>query len=474
MKQIDEIFNSAVKSWRNNKGVGTMLCPAPLNTKVPILMVLERFYSRSPTGETTIIVNTFNDRLDLIDFLTKQENENNNEEFKKLIDNKTIKILTSHFVSTTKWVGRGTLVIFYEPTTFDEGQRLTLNNFRYKLIVLNKLISNVDDSKWLNYLCPILDEFKQAELDELRVSLPVEEEWIRVDIDPESEKAKLLEYYNKEITTSLNVFGSFEVIKQARVGNQALNISAVTICNQIAHENGWSPQLDMSTEYNQQIDRLYNPNALNERAKLTYENIRLRSQLLSDYEGKLEKIYEIVSKHPDDKFLIISKRGEFAKTITDYLNNVFGFVICGDYHDRVGNVILKNQNGDPILVKTGINKGKPRELGWQAQKTRNQVLFNDGTLRILSTSNAPDKNLNIEVDSIIITSPLCEDIKSYMYRLAKVHYRKDKINLYTIYCNNTLEYKQLVNKDVAENHVIVNKTENKVISENNSDFIIVD
>ena len=40
MITIDEIFNNAVESWRIKNGVGTMLCPAPLNDKVPILLIL--------------------------------------------------------------------------------------------------------------------------------------------------------------------------------------------------------------------------------------------------------------------------------------------------------------------------------------------------------------------------------------------------------------------------------------------------
>ena len=69
---VDEIFLKAVESWKNNRGVGTMLCPAPLNNKVPLLLILQRIYSRSPSCSTIILVEHFNDRLDIIDFLTKQ------------------------------------------------------------------------------------------------------------------------------------------------------------------------------------------------------------------------------------------------------------------------------------------------------------------------------------------------------------------------------------------------------------------
>ena len=57
----------------------------------------------------------------------------------------------------------------------------------------------------------------------------------------------------------------------------------------------------------------------------------------------------------------------------------------------------------------------------QAQKTYNEHMFNQNKIRVLSTNNAPDKELAVDVDIIIITSPQCESIKSYMYRMSHLH-----------------------------------------------------
>ena len=110
---VDEIFLKAVDSWKNNRGVGTMLCPAPLNNKVPLLLILQRIYSRSPTCSTIIIVEHFNDRLDIIDILTKQEDEENNKEFKRLLDENYIRILTRDFISSGRWNSSPFLGILY-------------------------------------------------------------------------------------------------------------------------------------------------------------------------------------------------------------------------------------------------------------------------------------------------------------------------------------------------------------------------
>ena len=362
----------------------------------------------------------------------------------------------------------------YNIEEFDNKLYGWIQSAKFKLIVINKLFSNQEDNLRLNKVCPILSEFKQNEIDELRTSRPVEEMLVGVTIPEDTETSKLLEYYNKEITTTLNIFGNFDNIKRARVGDSTLNMSAVEFCNRIAFENGWNEHLDMSTEYNIEIDRVYNPNKLNERATKCYEMIRLRSQLLSDFEGKLNEIYKICKENEEKKILIINKRGEFAAKVTNYLNQMFGDVVCGDYHNKLENIILRNSDGTPVLVKSGVNKGKPKEIGYKAQMTLNQKKFNEGTINILSTSNSPDKDLNIDVDIIIITSPLCEDIKSYLYRLSKVNYREETIKLYTIFCKSTMEHKQVLNKEVSINHKIVNKYENIDISENNSCFVVVD
>ena len=471
---IDEIFLKAVNSWKNNRGVGTMLCPAPLNNKVPLLLILQRIYSRSPTCSTIIIVENFNDRLDIIDFLTKQDDEENNAEFKRLLDEKYIRIFTHDFIRSGRWNSPSFLGILYNPENFDLTYRLWLDGCKFKLVITNKILESQEDRFYLNQVCPVLNEFKQNEIDELRTSRPVEEYLIGVDIPTDIDIYKLLEYYNKEITTTLNIFENFDNIKYARIGNAQTNESAMQYCTRLAEENGWSPNLDMSLEYNQMLDATYNPNLLNDRASKCYEMMRLRSQILTDFDGKLDKVYDICKEHENEKILIINYRGEFAAKVTEYLNNMFGNVVCGDFHNKVENIILKKPNGEPVLVKSGINKGKPKEIGWKAQMTLNQSKFNNGEINILSTNNSPDKSLNIDVDIVIITSPICEDIKSYLYRLTKVNYKGDTIKLYTIYCKSTLEHKRLLEREPSINHKIVNKDENIDISENNFDFVIAD
>ena len=474
MNKAGEAFENAILHWRDAQGVGTALIPAPLNDKVMILGVLQRIYARSPTCKTLIITNNFQERQDIIEFLTHQEDEDNNKEFKSIIDNKYIKVFTVDYINRNFSNYVPFLTIVYHPETFNGGVLSCVNVSRFKLVVLNKLLSNYEDMTTIYKVCPLLDDFKANEVEEIRLSLPVEEMQIGVTVDADSETYKFIKYCDEYISTSISIFGSFDVMQQARMGNNALNISANQICAQIAQENGWNENLDMSVEFNVQLDDLYNPMNLKERASQTYEKIRQRSQTLSDYDAKLDEILKIVEENFDKQILVINKRGEFASRVTDYLNNMSECTICGNYHDRVEKVPMLDDKGRKVYYKSGAKKGEPRYMGADAQKTRNEQLFREGILRVLSTNNAPDKDLCVDVDIIIITSSQCESIKSYMYRLSNIRYKEGCIKLFTLYCKATMEQRLIDNRELANNHRIVNNCENDAILENNSDFVIVD
>lgn len=475
MKTAGELFEDAILHWRDNNGIGTAIIPKPLNDKIMILGILQRIYNSNPFASVLIITQTFSERIEIIEFLTQQPNsEENNKQFKDLIEQKCLKIFSNNLIKNYKTnIIPLVSIVYHCDDIFDE-LFAVLSKTKFKLVILDKIMQKSEDMNKLYSICPLLNDFKQNEIDEIRTTTPVEDMWIGITIPEDSETYKLLNYYNEYITTSLNIFGSFDIMQQANIGNTQLNISANQICANIAQENGWNEHLDMSVEINVQLDELYNPASIKERASQTYEIIRNRAQLLSDYEGKLVEILKIVKEHKDEKILIINKRGEFANKVTDYINEYSDTIICGNYHDKVEPIPTVDKYGNPVLYKSGPNKGKLRYMAAKAQKTYNEQLFNIGKLNVLSTTSAPDKTLSINVDIIIITSPQCESIKNYMYRLSNVYYNNNELKLYNIYIKNSLEETKLQNKELAKTHQIVNKCENNVISENNSDFVIVD
>ena len=465
------IFENAINHWRDEKGIGTAIIPAPLNDKLMVLGVLQRIYARSPTVKSVIITNSFSERQNITEFLTQQENaEENNEEFKTLITSGKIKVFTDRFIKSYNVQTYPFLCFWYRPDGACKEILDYVSKCKFKLVVLNKFLSNYDDVAKLYQVAPLLKDFQQAEVEAIRLSTPVEETQIGVNIPADSKVYELLKYYDEYVSTSLNIFGSFDIMQQANTGNQQLNISSTQICYQIAQENGWNEHLDMNIEFNLEIDRLYNPNNLKERVSKTYEIIRERSKLLSDFEGKLDVILDIVRENKDKKILIINKRGDFASKVTDFLNDLSDTIICGNYHDKVDNIPAVTFTGQPVYYKSGARKGERKMMGAKAQKTLNVERFNKDLIHVLSTNNSPDKDLAIDVDVVIITSPMCEDIKSYMYRLSKIYFRSKLIKLYSLYCLNTKEQQMIEKKTISDNHNVKNSNAN----ENYSDFIVDD
>lgn len=476
MNKLVKMLNDAVDSWKNNRCVGSFIMPKPIDARPMILSILQKRYAKYPSAKTLLVVDTWDTRCKFIEYLTTQDCQENNEEFKALIRDRLLVIISRNGLCSDKFSGlKGCdLIVIYNLVYFPYKLSIIYGETKYKLAILDKLLEVNAERTSLYRLSPMLGNFSQADFDELRTSTPVEEELVDVNIPDDSEEYKRLQYYNEYISTSLNIFGSFEIMQQARIGNDKFNISANQICYQIADENGWKPDLDKTVDINIQIDEMFNPTSIKERAVRTYEIIRSRSELLSNYDGKLDIIDKLVNKHKNEKILVISKRGSFARKVTEHLNMMFGEVICGDYHDHVDSIPELDDRGKPVVYKSGAKKGKQKFLGASAQKTRNEKAFLGNKLQVLSTNNAPDKNLNADVDVVIITSPQCETIESYMYRLSNVCYPTNKIKLYTIYVKNSLEEKKLQNREIANTHTIVNKCENVVVSENNYDFVVVD
>lgn len=464
------LFINAIDHWRDNKGIGTALIPHPLNDKAMILGVLQKIYSKTPSLVTLIVVNNFTERSEIIEYLTNQDDTENNQEFRKLIDAKTIKIFTTNFIESEKFKLRVDVAIVFHCEEIGNNVFNLLKFTKFRLVVLNRLNLKPDDINKLYSVCPLLSDFKQNEIDAVRISTPVEEMRIGVNIPIDSEEDRLMKYYDEYVSTSINIFGSFDNIEFARIGYAKANISATEFCHHLATENGWNENLDMSIDLNVQLDALYNPTSIRERAMQTYEIMRKRTKLLTDYNGKLDEILKIVEENAGKHILIINKFGEFAAKVTKFINDMSESTICGDYHDRVDPVPAETVNGIPIYVKSGLQKGERRMFAAKAQKSLNQDKFLVNKLNILSTNNSPDKDLSVPIDIIVITSPMCEDIESYIYRLSNVTYPSGIIKLYTLYIRNSIEEKRLQSKTISKTHIL---TESEKIDEN-LDFVIAD
>lgn len=470
--KVGELFINAIEEWRIKRGIGTAIIPNGINDKVLILGILQRVYSNKNFGRTFIITSDFNERSQLVDFLTHQDEEENNKEFKDLISKKTLKIVSKNLVEDNRFTLNGifSLVILYHIEDMDELMCDALNKGKFKLVIINKLIADEDRSK-LYKLCPLLNAFKADEVRSIRLSTPVEEMLVNVQLN--SKDKETLKQHNDYITTSVNIFDDLKMLDKARIGDKDNNVSAEEVCRRVAISNGWSENLDMSIEYNRQIDFLFNPISLSDRAKLTYDIIRARTELLASNESKLQAIYEIVKEHNNKKILIINKKADFATQVRDYLNKSFDKQVCECFHDKLETIELKDVNGNFVTYKSGSKAGMIKTAGAKLQCTMNMSAFNNNHINVLSISNAPDKRLAIDVDIVIITSPLCNDIENYIYRLDKVNFN-NPIKLFTLYVSNTLEQRHLQERRLPVTHVLINNIKNIAAYDKINDVIVVD
>lgn len=466
-----ELHEKSVYQWRMNKGIGTFIIPAPLDVLKPLLMILPAMYNKSPTMETDIVVADFVDKDKIKDYLLHKSELVHSDVYRRLITDGFIKIMTVSEATDRFTYLNPNLVVIYNPKECLYCYVGLLDKAKFKLILSS--IPLIGGLEQLNNLVPRVGSYNQASIDEIRSSRPVKEVLVPLVIDEDSNLKKKLDYYNKEISTAIAIFGDFDTIKMARLGNSNTNSSSMAVCYNIARQNGWNENLDMTNQFNIDIDELYSPNALKERASGIYEIIRSRSLALASSDEKLSYILKIVEDNVDKNILIINKYGDFANEVTKYINDSTHYNSCYNYHDKVENIPAIDDNGNEVLIKSGVNKGKPKMLGVKSQKNLAQKLMNKGAIHILSTNAAPDKDLAINIDIIVITSPLCDTVETYLYRLSKVEFAKE-IQLYTLYYKGSLEEKKLDERIIPPTHAILNKAEIEVKSDNNYDYCIVD
>ena len=199
MKTIENLFVNAIEHWRVNKGVGTAIIPSTVDDRYLILGILQGIYNKSPSTKVNIITSDFIERAQILEFLTHQGDEND-EEFTKLLDDKSIKVLTESFVTKMDNYYPPMLCILYHPKKLDEDIFQKFLRSKFKLVVINNRLS-VQDMTTLYKYCSVLEDFKQEDIEQLRLSSPVEEEFVPITMKEDSEQLRLLKYYNKYIET---------------------------------------------------------------------------------------------------------------------------------------------------------------------------------------------------------------------------------------------------------------------------------
>lgn len=457
---LEESYNFLINKWASAeyKGRGSIHCVKPLDYSEIICRIITQMRNKNPTVKIFIAVKEWAIRVKVFDKL-KEHN----------INTEGINCVTETYLKAKYTYSYDICFIVGIHEVTPEVYNLFVHS-KFRLMILTE---DVIDSKKLSNIyekCkPINNPIDANSINAYRLSLPVEEYQIAVDF-ANTEHLNIYNQYSEYITQVLQIFGDFNNIAYARKGAPD-GRSSEQVLNDIAKYNGWSSTMDMSNPFTKQIDECYNPIVLGEKAHTCYEVMRKRGQLVSDNSAKLETIGQIIRDNPDDKIIIISKRGEFAAEVTNYLNETFG-EICGDYHDKIEPRVMTDDNGVPILYKSGSMKGQPRIAHAQAIGSRNLDFYNRGRLRVLSLKNASNTAISASFSVMIITSSLCDTIDEIRYRFNHLDIDSNKLVVYKLFMNETIEEKALTKEKVSPNHTIIEAKKNFVFgSENNEDII---
>lgn len=477
--KIELIYEDTITRWRNNKGIGSIYFPKPLNVFPIILNILERVYAKTPDSKTIIVTDTLDTSNYIRNAIINSPDEDNNKEFIDLLKTNKILITTQQYRINFYDIGKIDLCISYGINEYSDAVDKLFSKSTFKLMCLTELISDIVIRKKLYEHCVLISNINTNQLISLNLDSPVEEHRYGTPLSPEDR----INYdkFDEFIVQSSNIFGGFEALTMIRNGDPKSNTSSAAIRENIARNNGWSYDLDMTLDYNRSIDVMYNPDSLLDRATEVFNFVRKRNALVSDNESKLIKLLELCYEYKDKKILIVSKSIEFAEKVANHINsNIINtnkglkgiHPACLLYINTTGKVPAINDDGSPIMLKS--KKYEQKMIGSIGQKAQSERLFNGDYANIISTNNACDKNLCALIDILIITSPLCDTINELKYRLSNIQFNTLPNKVIKLYMVNTIEQKRLTKEKLSHLHEIVNKSETCITLGDNSDIIVVD
>lgn len=458
VEMYSKFTEDIMQGVNRNKGRGSCYCLPPLKPYYLIAKSVLTYSHKHENKQILIVVNNYDTRQKILTLLKEMcPTEDYN-----------VKILSSEFINP-----KYHYVYEYIITCSVNDLLLIRKLYNESMFMLSIFTENIKEQsviQSIRQLLPNIDTtINSTDARANFIYLPVEEYHVGVDLTQEDK-----DKYNKctdYINQSVKIFGDLKNIERCKKGYPELNISANEFRTNLAYENGWRETLDTTVELLANIDKIYNPNTLFERACNFYNITAERRNILTDNNEKINKIIELCLKHADKRILIVSKRGEFAATITERINTETNLV-CLDYHECIEDAMLVDDMGMPVLHKTGVNKGKPRIIKATAISTRNLEEFNQGRANVLSIKYSSDPKIKTNIDMIIITDGLNEDITSIRSRYNYIEFNENPTICYRLYCKNTIEARQLKDYKPTANIKIIDNNAELIYDEESGDIII--
>lgn len=444
-----------IEQFKLQKGRGSCYALAPIKPENIIITFINLHRQKRKDTTILIVVRDYNERVKIKELLEKYN------------------LLTHVTILTRSYMRIDYNYEYYFTFIIGENQYAFLNHLKeqskFTFAIFTEYNKNGIMNNHNNNILPLIKpNITFSDLSKDRLNYPVEETQLSVEFSDEDKE--MYDKYAEYINTSMTIFGSFDNADKCRIGDTTLNISAGEFRYNLAKENGWSETLDTTIEFNRRIDEIYNPNSLYERAKILYGIIRERTNLITDNKEKLDVIVDIINKHKNKKIIIVSKRGEFANQIANYINENTEY-LCGEYHDCIPEQYIKDEYGEYICYKSGENKGKMKLFKSQSLSAMCLNRFNSSDksqeINLLSIKNSSDVKLKTAIDIVIFTSSLCHSPNEFINRFTQIEFNSNPLITYMIYTNNTIEVNKISERILTNNVRLVENEKNIQINEEN-------
>ena len=341
MNNSDKFIKEVKQGFQNNRGKGSIYCFTKSIIPKLVYEIIEGVRLKDSNRTIFIVTEDFETRQQILNY--------------RYLEN--VKILSKTYINI-KYIYNYDLTILVGVNDSLDIINHLCKSSKFTLAILTKNMMNAGIINSIRTNLPnITTTISDNAIKSDKVYSPVEETRIGVDISDDDNIA--YKKYTDYINNCISVFGELSNIEKCKNGDPRLNISASEFRYTLAKENGWSEDLNTNIDFHKQIDEIYNPNTLFEKACTFYTIAKQRRDLVGDNVAKLSEIAKICFENPDKKILIISKRGEFAAMVTKYINSacIDDSVKCGDYHDCIEDAIATDKEGNIIYVKSGLRLG---------------------------------------------------------------------------------------------------------------------
>ena len=458
----ETIINNIIDGFQARKGKMSFYCFDEEFVPEIIYSVITPFHKKRPDKQIFIVTDTYDTRVKIMNYLKTKEDITAENGY-------NIKILSQTYINSWYHYPYNLTIMVGVNENFDIINHLNKES-KFTMCILTKNIMNNEFINSVRNILPNIDiENTAVATAKAHINSPVEEHLVGVELSDKDKES--YDKYTDIINTTISILGSLDNIEKCKNGDNVLNISAAEFRTNLAKQNGWSENFDINVPFMRQIDEYYNPEVIKDRACNFYSIAKNRRDLCTDNDAKLDAVLDICDKNPNKKILIISKRGEYAAKVTNYLNS--NGILCGNYHDCLDNIPAMDEKGNLILYKSGTRKGQPKYLAWKAQSSLNERRFNNHLINVLSIKNASNAELKIACNIVILTSSECDNIIDIKTRFANVKFIGVPTIVYRIYCNGTIESNHIYKRRVPPNVEVINDTEHEITFDENSNDIII-